>query len=176
MKSQKIYTKTGDKGTTGTINGRHKKSDQLPVALGSVDELNSWMGFFRASVSMQDERFLGIDRELLEMQNNLLIIGSILAGARNKIKRQEIRNLEKLIDRYTDELPVVRNFIFPVGNLQVIRSVARRAEREVVLYKNEGGVVDVNILAYLNRISDALFVLGRWVAKETRLEEKIWKG
>jgi len=189
----KIYTKTGDKGNTGTFYGRISKSDQLARALGAVDELNSWVGLCRSYISpslippltSQDasrridlrggkraKRGGGdIDAELKHIQKNLLTIGSALSGSGLKITAAETRNLEKLIDKLTKDLPKLANFIYPKGELQLARSVARRAEREVVALE----IKDKNILKYLNRLSDALFTMGRWVNAKQGKEEEVWK-
>ena len=101
-----------------------------------------------------------------------MVINSILAGAKNqKIRDSEIKRLEKLIDKLTLELPELKNFIYPVGYLQVARAVARRAEREIVALETK----DKNILKYINRLSDALFVVARFVNKQNGLVEETWK-
>lgn len=161
----KIYTKTGDAGKTGTFKGRMSKSDQLAIALGTVDELDSWVGLCRTQYPILDE-------ELHRMQNNLLTIGSGLAGSGKNIAEGETERLEKIIDQMTSELPALSNFVFPVGYLQVARTVARRAEREVV--KAEAASADV--LQYLNRLSDGLFTMARWMNAKLGLQEEVWKG
>ena len=154
----KIYTKTGDRGTTGTFRGRMAKDDQLAQALGAVDELK-------------------------KIQSNLLIIGSQLAGSEKRIKSSEITHLEKLIDKLTKDLPKLSNFIFPMGYLQVARAVCRRAERETVAALNaQPSAHNKNILKYLNRLSDALFTMGRWVnltllrQGSGGAKEEVWNG
>ncbi|MDO8488274.1 MAG: cob(I)yrinic acid a,c-diamide adenosyltransferase [bacterium] len=168
---KKIYTKTGDRGTTSTFHGRISKSDQLAIALGAIDELNSWIGVSRHHTALDDQ--------LKSVQKNLLIIGSSLAGSGLTITATETRNLEKLIDKLTRELPKLANFIYPVGWLQVTRSVARRAEREVAtlfLDKNFPKPRNsIHILKYLNRLSDALFTLARWTNFKAGIEEEVWK-
>ena len=159
----KIYTKTGDRGTTGTFYGRISKDAQLAKALGAIDELNSWIGVCRHQTSL--------DQELQKIQKNLLTIGSSLSGSGLKISSAETKNLEKLIDKLTKDLPKLANFIYPQGFLQVARSVARRAEREVVATE----IKDKLILKYLNRLSDALFTMGRWVNFKSGVEEEVWK-
>lgn len=159
----KIYTKTGDRGTTGTFHGRMSKGDQLANALGAIDELNSAIGACR-------HRTL-LDGELKRIQKNLLTVGSSLSGSGLKISSGETRHLEKLIDKLTKQLPKLSNFIYPKGLLQIARSVARRAEREVVSLETK----DKNILKYINRLSDALFTLSRWVNWERGIEEEVWK-
>ncbi len=168
----KIYTKTGDRGMTGTFYGRMAKSDQLAQALGTIDELNSWIGLCRTQYSVMDS-------ELKKIQNNLLIIGSQLAGSKKRIKSSETPHLERLIDKLTKDLPKLSNFIYPMGYLQVARSVCRRAEREVVMAL-EGSMFKVqdsrNILKYLNRLSDALFTMARWVNYKMGIKEEVWRG
>ncbi|KKT81269.1 MAG: ATP:cob(I)alamin adenosyltransferase [Candidatus Azambacteria bacterium GW2011_GWA1_44_9] len=159
----KIYTKTGDRGTTGTFHGRMAKSDQLTQALGTIDELNSWIGLCRSQI---------FNTELKKIQNNLLTIGSQLAGSEKRIKPGETAHLEKLIDKLTKDLPKLTNFIYPMGYLQVARAVCRRAEREVVA----AAIKEKNILKYLNRLSDALFTMGRWVNFKLGWEEEVWRG
>ena len=160
---KKIYTKTGDRGTTGTFLGRVAKSDLLPEALGTIDELNSAIGACRFNTA--------VDAELRHVQKNLLTIGSSLSGSGLEISRAEIRNLEKLIDRLTKELPKLANFIYPVGPLQLARSICRRAERKVVAAE----IKDKNVLKYMNRLSDALFTMGRWVNFKLGITEEVWE-
>lgn len=197
----KIYTKTGDKGTTGTYLGRMSKRDQLAVALGSIDELNTWIGLCRSVVGGKKRDWLKvglrfplgkkngsvkIEDEMRRIQTNLLSIGSGLAGSGVKMKEDEVVQLEELIDRLEKDLPKLRNFIYPTGTgaaayLQVARAVARRAEREVVGYQlsgeglaNDG--VNKNLLKYLNRLSDALFTMARWMNWKLGGKEEVWKG
>lgn len=170
----KIYTKTGDRGETGTMKGRMQKSDQLAAAIGSVDELNSWIGLCRNQLSVGSYQLpVELNSELKKIQNNLFTIGSILAGSKKyKFGSSETNKLEKLIDRLEKQLPKINNFVYPIGYLQVARSVARRAEREVVALE----IKNKNILKYLNRLSDALFVMARWVNLNSGVDEEIWKG
>ena len=210
----KIYTKTGDRGQTGTMRGRMGKGEQLAVALGSVDELNSWIGVCRGeSLKIKDQmskiqsknKKIDLDRELKRAQGNLLRIGAILAGAPDNFVGVETRRLERLIDKLTGDLPSLRNFIYPTGAgvasyLQVARTVARRTEREVVLFVNPKSEIqssksvrqtqdpeyvegqdlipkpktEENLLTYLNRLSDALFVMARWVNLRMGGEEEVW--
>ena len=172
----KIYTKTGDKGRTGTFHGRILKSDDLAEALGAVDELNSWIGLVRG-FTIYELRFKTIDVELHRIQNNLLTIGSGMAGSGRKIRPQESKKLENRIDKWTGDLPKLGNFIYPTGagpagQLHVARTVCRRAERKIVA----AGITDKNTLKYINRLSDALFTLARWVNWKLGGEEEVWKG
>jgi cob(I)alamin adenosyltransferase len=167
----KLYTKTGDKGMTGTLTGRISKSDQLAKALGSIDELNSWIGFCRSQNKSKD-----LEREFVRMQENLLTIGSGLAGSGLKITGSEVTRLERLIDKLSRELPKLTNFIFPYGPVHVARTVARRTEREVVeALELADPVGKKTALRYLNRLSDTLFVMARKINFEYNIPEKVWR-
>lgn len=178
----KVYTKTGDKGTTGLLGGtRVSKSDVRIDSYGTVDELNSHMGMVR-----DQEVNLPIAEELIQIQNTLFVIGSHLASDPNKskvvipdISQSSIELLEKAIDRMDSELPEMRNFVLPGGHVSVstghiARCVCRRAER-LVIGLSEVEKVNENITKYLNRLSDYLFVLCRWMTKELNAEEVPWK-
>lgn len=171
---------------TGTFLGRMTKSDKLAQALGAIDELNSWIGLCRETVSPSSipplnlrggkKRGVILDVELKKIQNNLLIIGSQLAGSKKRIKSSETTHLERLIDKFTKDLPKLSNFIYPIGYLQVARAICRRAEREVVALKGSGFKVQSSILKYLNRLSDALFTMARWANYKMEIKEEVWKG
>ncbi len=185
----RIYTRMGDKGETGTFRGRMNKSEQLAVALGTIDELNSWIGVCReenqkSKIKSQNYNLkvksFSLGGELRRVQGNLLRIGAILAGAPDKFTGIETRRLEKMIDRLSSDLPTLRNFIYPTGvgvagYLQVARTVARRTEREIVLVVDPKSKSEENVLKYLNRLSDALFVMARWVNLELGGKEEVWK-
>lgn len=170
-----IYTKTGDAGTTGNLLGkRMSKSDQLAQVLGTLDELNSWIGVCRATSPLTLSKFL--EREFRLIQNNLMCVATGLAGSKKRIDVGEVERMEKMIDKLTEELPILTKFIYPVGFLQLTRTVARRAEREVVSYKEQiGELPDDLALKYLNRLSDVLFTLGRWVNFKTGVAEEKWE-
>lgn len=113
-----------------------------------------------------------IQTELRNIQTNLMIINSILAGSKKyKFRDSETKRLERLIDKLTLELPEIKNFIYPVGYLQVARAVCRRAEREIVKLE----IKEKNILKYINRLSDALFVMARHQNHINGIKEEIWK-
>ncbi|KKU63162.1 MAG: ATP:cob(I)alamin adenosyltransferase, partial [Candidatus Amesbacteria bacterium GW2011_GWA1_47_16] len=119
------------------------------------------------------------EKELKRIQTNLLTIGSGLAGSEKRLSNREIKRLELLIDRLTEDLPKLSNFIYPVGHLQVARAVCRRAERETVRFMNEDLKFknkSMPVLKYLNRLSDALFTMGRWINNKTGIEEEVWRG
>jgi cob(I)alamin adenosyltransferase len=166
---KKIYTKTGDEGTTGTLLGRISKTDQLAHTLGTLDELNSWIGVCRSQLPKQ---LAVIDKILKDIQTNLLTLGSNMAGSRGvNFSSAETTKLESLIDNLTADLPKLDNFIYPTGYLHVARTVSRRLEREVVALE----INNKPMATYLNRLSDALFTLARWVNWKLGGEEEVWK-
>ncbi len=180
----KIYTRTGDTGQTSLFDGKRVlKSDPKVETYGTIDELNSTIGF--ASTFIKDKLIL---KELEEIQNDLLEVGSSLAVTDTlPLDQLEPRpeEFEKLIDELTVKMPLLTQFILPSGGkggaaLHVARTVARRAERKVIdLAQSEE--VDPILIKYLNRLSDLLFTFARYVNyKEKSLgklgtREKVWK-
>jgi cob(I)alamin adenosyltransferase len=179
----KIYTKTGDQGTTALFGGKRvSKADLRIDTYGTVDELNSWMGVVRDQEVNKQRSSL-----LVVIQENLFTIGSILAtepgNTKVKIpslKQEDIQVLEKEIDAMEDMLEPMRFFILPGGHTSVsfchvTRTVCRRAERLVVaLYDQEPG--DILVVQYLNRLSDFLFVLARKMSAELKVTDTPWKA
>ncbi|HYM21155.1 MAG TPA: cob(I)yrinic acid a,c-diamide adenosyltransferase [Candidatus Kapabacteria bacterium] len=180
----KIYTKTGDDGTTGLFSaGRIKKNAPRIRAYGEVDELNSVIGF----VSAENNSVLFGDT-IEWLQRTLFILGSDLATPLSanvtyevpRINESDVTRLEKLIDTYESELQPLKNFILPGGSdlasrLHIARTIARRAEREIVtLSESEeiGGVV----LPFINRFSDLLFVMARYANNKLAVTEPMWDG
>ena len=174
-----IYTKTGDDGDTGLFGGgRVPKSDRRVEAYGAVDELNSFVGLALTSLADADadaDALAGVRRGLLLIQNDLFALGANLATPERDDSRPRPRTpdvpvarveaMERWIDRATEELPELREFILPGGTgaaamLHVCRSVCRRAEREVVALGREE-TLDPGIVRYLNRLSDLFFVWAR---------------
>lgn len=150
--------------------------DSLRVeVLGSIDELNSFLGIVISFSNLAE-----ISSYLKDVQRNLLRIGSITAGSKLKLSITQTKRLEKMIDKFEGSLPVLSNFILPGGtvvasHLQYARSLTRRAERSMVsLSKIEK--VNADILTYLNRLSDFLFMLARYANSESGLREEIWSG
>ncbi len=187
----KIYTKTGDDGTTGLFAGpRVLKSDPRIVAYGSVDELNSQLGIAVAEMS----EFLAaselIDQPLRrivqDVQSDLFSIGSELATPAPErhgmrlLSDDRTESLELSIDAAERELPPLANFILPGGNaaaahLHCARTICRRAERDVVHLMQQPGIADYRrVLIYLNRLSDFLFVLARLANSRCGQEDTIW--
>lgn len=180
--SFKIYTKTGDKGQTSLIGGtRVPKFDVRIEAYGTVDELNSNIGLVRDQAI--DEHSLSI---LIEIQDRLFTIGSLLAAdpEKNKmqlpqISKKDIELLESEMDTMNEKLPEMKHFVLPGGHsivsiCHIARCVCRRAER-CVLKLNEHSPVDELIYKYLNRLSDYLFVLSRKLTQDLHVIETPWK-
>ena len=180
----KIYTKTGDKGETGLFGGpRVRKSHPRIMAYGSIDELNALLGQVRSQNDHAD-----LDKLLERIRHDLFDIGAILATpdagkltgrSRTTVDAASIGFLEETIDRYDHELPALRSFVLPGGGvvaalLHVARTVCRRAEREIVLLE-EREPVEPNVIVYVNRLSDLLFVLARWVNLKQGLPDIPWK-
>ncbi len=180
----RVYTRTGDDGSTGLIGGtRVKKYDLRLEAYGTVDELNSWIGLIRSQeISREDVS------DLIEIQNTLFIIGAQLATDTSvtEIPRkwescdEKSAILEKRMDQILDTLPPLTNFLLPGGNnsvsyCHIARTVCRRAERRTYQLSAEISVAS-DVLRYLNRLSDFLYVLSRKVAKDTGIEEIPWKS
>ncbi len=159
--SMPIYTRTGDKGETSLFGGRRiPKADPRVELYGSVDELNSWIGFFH-------------DPRLTEVQRDLLTIGSAIAGWKTDLSFLEsrVRGMEEWIDTMEPNLPKLTNFILPRGEMHIARSVCRRVERIAVREH-----ADPVIIKYLNRLSDLLFTLARFINKKENIEEVPWSG
>jgi cob(I)alamin adenosyltransferase len=177
----KIYTKRGDKGKTSLIGGDRVSKSHIRIdAYGTTDELNSYIGILRSFV--KDDLNVKV---LAEIQDRLFTLGSLLASAPTSkmivpdIHDRDIELLETSIDKMNEELPELRTFILPAGSAEiahchVARCICRRAERLVVLL-DENSPLEPLILQYLNRLSDYLFVLGRYVAMVEGVEEVSWK-
>jgi len=176
----KIYTKTGDDGTTGLQgNSRLKKSHPRIVAYGALDGANAFLGIVLSTKLDSD-----ITDVLIQIQNDLFIAGADLSNPnlfdnKNRISSSMLIKIEKLIDSYEAELKPLTNFILPGGNisaaqLHFTRAIVRRAETCIVLLK-DSEKINENCLKYLNRLSDLLFVLGRVINKRKGNKENIWK-
>lgn len=186
MRITKVYTKTGDKGKTRLAGGQLVWKDSLRVeAYGSVDELNAAIGSvyaMREETSARDS----LQDELRWVQNKLFDIGGLLATAPGQsfsnmpqITSADTARLERLIDRCQLDLAPLKEFILPGGGtigsqLHMARTICRRAERRCVSLMRKEPVM-ASIVEFLNRLSDTLFVLARWVAKEQGRTEVYWK-
>lgn len=178
----KIYTKKGDKGSTGLIGGtRLPKHHILIESYGTVDELNSYIGLLRDLIGKKE-----ITDILIEVQDRLFTIGSHLASDPEKSKmtlpelvETDIVFLENQIDVMDSNLPPMKFFVLPGGHVSVshchiARCVCRRAER-LISQLSEGEKVNPLISAYMNRLSDYLFMLSRQLAHDLNVEETPWK-
>ena len=182
--AMKIYTKTGDRGTTSLIGGTKVSKSHLRIdAYGTVDELNSWIGV--VSDHTGDEN---LKRVLKEIQDRLFTIGSSLACDPEKepklkipdLHEGDITYLETEIDRMAEALPEMKSFVLPGGApavsfAHVARCVCRRAERLCVALQEVDEEVEDLVLKYLNRLSDHLFMLARYVGQLQGAEEIKWQ-
>lgn len=166
----KIYTRTGDKGTTALIGGRVAKDDLRVEAYGTIDELNSFVG--KAMTELDSEKFADILTDLETIQNELFDGGGDLANVMKerhyKLDEEPITVLEQRIDKLMEEAPELERFILPGGSpaaatLHIARTVTRRAERVTVTLMNAADDVSPVVVRYLNRLSDYLFVAARIV-------------
>ncbi len=158
----RIYTRSGDGGQTGLANGsRIDKQDQLLEAIGDIDELNAHVGLIRADKPKSD-----IDQQLAAIQHRLFDVGAQVAQYKdNPIEAQNIEQLEQWIDDHQNTLEPIKQFILPAGNrigshVHLARSICRRAERHAWL-ASKLHPIETEVMQYLNRLSDYLFVLGR---------------
>jgi cob(I)alamin adenosyltransferase len=181
----KIYTKTGDKGDTGLIDGsRISKSDLRIIAYGVVDEANSHIGLIISNIE-KNSIFDDVKKILLNVQQDLFVLGAELANPNTLkddnilVKTEMISTIEKYIDKFESELAPLSNFILPGGSIEssllhICRTVVRRAEISVVALAKEQKI-NQEILTYLNRISDLFFVLARVTNKRQKHNDIPWK-
>lgn len=182
VKLNKICTRTGDNGTTGLVTGpRRSKSDLRVDAYGSVDEANAFVGLARQHTGDSPN----LDPMLMRIQNDLFDLGADLATPETGQKQEyeplriiaaQVERLEAEIDRLNADLQPLRSFVLPAGSaasaaLHAARTVARRAERQIVaLAETEGEIVSREAVAYINRLSDFLFVAARWANDRGRAD------
>ena len=182
VKLNKIYTRTGDNGTTGLVAGpRRKKHDLRVESYGEVDEANCCIGLVRQHLAGQPD----LDAMLMRIQNDLFDLGADLATPETgkkldyeplRIAQVQVDRLETEIDLLNADLEPLRSFVLPGGTpaaaaLHLARTVARRAERRIVALQDvEGEAVSAAAAAYINRLSDFLFVAARWVNDNGRTD------
>ena len=189
VKLNKIYTRTGDDGSTGLADGsRVLKHSLRPQAYGNVDELNASLGLIFLCLDNKKDESLFYDIKVLirGIQNDLFDLGADLSTPISKVKQNykplritenQIKKIEKKIDEYNDNLKPLNSFILPGGSeaaslMHVSRTIARRAERDTSLLSSEEKI-NMESLTYLNRLSDLLFVLCR-VLNENGLKDILW--
>ncbi|HKY08646.1 MAG TPA: cob(I)yrinic acid a,c-diamide adenosyltransferase [Candidatus Binatia bacterium] len=186
----RVYTRTGDRGETALVGGKRVPKDSARIeAYGTIDELNSILGLAR--VFNQESLDAGeahqfLDEVLCQLQDELFDLGSELATAPEayqpgmyRVSQTEIERLEKLMDKCQQDLEPLKSFILPGGGrvgayLHQCRTVCRRAERDILRLSREEEV-SPDVLKYVNRLSDLLFVLSRWIAKQTGEQEYLWQ-
>lgn len=187
-----VYTKTGDNGTTSLVGGRRvKKYDLRVTAYGTVDELNSHIGLLAEMVKqLQDLDCLKRDAcvsQLKKVQNNLFVVQTLLATEEETIyqklpqlKEESVAEMEHWIDEMDAQLLKLNSFVIPGGSAasaqaHVCRTVCRRAEREIVRLAEEENIEE-KIKKYINRTSDYLFVISRYILLLTNKEEIFWSA
>ena len=179
----KIYTKTGDQGETGLFAGPRVRKDHPRIeAFGTVDELNAALGMVRCE-TLPDDMDMLLDR----VQGELFAVGADLATPHPKVPgtawvgADHVKALEEMIDQYEAQLPRLTQFILPAGTpvcsaLHFARAVCRRAERRVVTLANEPNErISKQLIAYLNRLSDLLFVLSRTANAKAGRADIVWE-
>ncbi len=180
----RIYTKSGDKGNTSLIGGKRvSKASRRIEAYGDIDETNAILGIISSSIAYNDIKDL-----LLKIQNELFTLGSDLADPSYpdnpynipRISRGMVKDIELEVDRYQEEVGEIRYFILPGGSkegalLHLARTVARRAERSIVRLAEEEEI-NPQIIEYINRLSDLLFILARVVNKREGIKDVRWES
>lgn len=174
----KIYTRTGDDGTTSLYGGKRVRKDHIRLkAYGTIDELNSALGVLIAHLESNEV----VVEFLIKIQKDLFNIGSYLAGSHVSLEQagERVGQMERFIDRLDSQLPHLTNFILPTGAksaslAHLVRAVTRRAERKIVSLLDDRQATDFTILCYLNRLSDLMFVIARFLNHQMGIKEVIW--
>ena len=186
----KVYTRTGDRGDTALVGGKRVPKDSPRIdAYGTIDELNSIAGLarvFNEESLDAGEAHQFLDEVLCQLQDELFDLGSELATppeffqeSMYRVGADEVTRLEKCIDQCQKDLEPLKSFILPGGGrigayLHQCRTVCRRAERDILRLSREEEI-NPNVIKYVNRLSDLLFVLSRWIAKQTGEQEYLWQ-
>ena len=177
----KIYTRTGDKGTTGLGDQRRvSKAHARIEAIGAVDELNTWMGLLISELKEAQIMRHRLQKPLESIQHRLFDLGGELAMPGYQIIQASfVTDLEHLLDDLNDNLPPLKNFILPGGSrlachCHMVRTISRRAERRVIAAKEAGEDINAPLMQYLNRLSDLMFVLARVIARQSG-GEVLWQ-
>lgn len=178
----KVYTKTGDTGETGLLGGTRVPKNHIRIeAYGTVDELNSYLGLLRDQIGTED-----IQDKIIKVQEELFTVGSHMANDPEVSKfklpdlDQEMNSkLEQWIDEMDADLPAMTNFILPgghpsVSHCHIARCICRRAERATIALHHESEI-QIEIIAFLNRLSDYLFILARKLGNDLKVKENPWK-
>ena len=188
VKITKVYTRRGDSGTTGLVGGKRLPKDHPRIiAYGTVDELNSILGIVLSSLSLKEESFRrkklqivleAIQQKLFDMGSELATLPGDEYEGQINLKHEDTEWLEQIIDAMNEELMPLKSFILPGGTalnsfLHLARTVCRRAEREIIKL-NQIDLVSPEIIKFINRLSDMLFVTGRWVTEKMGEKEILW--
>ena len=184
----KVYTRTGDSGKTMLVGGQKLFKDDLRIcSYGQIDELNSYIGASRESLKVIDKKYTSrLLDDLKRIQNELFNIGNMLATLNEdvtntmpRIESYHVKLLENDIDFYNKDLPPLNSFVLPGGTIEntwlhISRTFCRKCERTIVkLFKDDS--IDILIVKYLNRLSDLLFVLSRYVNFLQSADENLWE-
>jgi cob(I)alamin adenosyltransferase len=178
-----LYTRKGDTGTTKTFgcDQRISKSSIIAEALGSLDEINSYLGFCKVKCSFEKLLVSGnvsVDKIVHNIQKNLFIVQAELAGASMFIDEEKVKEVEKIIDSIEKELPPIKTFFISGGTelasiFDIARTISRRAERRVVGVTEEGKTpINKSTLAYLNRLSSLLYAFARLANHRAGIDEE----
>jgi len=175
---------SGDKGKTKILGCELDKTSSLVGLIGQLDELNSFIGFSRSLLKFEGHsEFRDLDEIMKKIQSHIFLIGSELIGAfiKKKISESEVKWLEDVINELEKEVEPISNFIYPTGSvpsssLQVARAICRRVEREAFKFSKRQRIVRNEVLSYLNRLSDVLFIIARVINKRMKVSEEIWKA
>lgn len=177
----KIYTRTGDKGSTGLGDQRRvSKTHERIEAIGAVDELNTWMGLLISELKDAQVMRHRLQKPLENIQHRLFDLGGELAmPGYQLIQESFVTDLENTLDEFNDHLPPLKNFILPGGSrlachCHMVRTISRRAERRVIAAKEAGEDINPPLIQYLNRLSDLMFVLARVIARQSG-GEVLWQ-
>lgn len=193
-----VYTRTGDNGTTSLVGGKRvKKYDTRVVAYGTVDELNSHIGLLAEMIALKKndikidfdirEQFASSFLQLKRIQNNLFVLQTLLATENDEtykklpqLKEETVSEMEKCIDQMDAKLPKLSSFVIPGGSIEsaqahVARTVCRRGEREIVKLSEKENI-DPLLIKFINRTSDYLFVLSRYILFLEKKKENFWSA
>lgn len=179
----KVYTRSGDTGTTQLVGGKKVGKFDLKVeCYGTIDELNSWVGLIASEIKPQEKLLI---KELIQIQNELFDLGTDLATPVDSPYKKPFSTgtsewLEQRIDVYSADLPEIRQFILPGGtrtasSLHIARTITRRSER-LIAKLMEQEAINPEIMKYINRLSDYFFIAARWVNNVNKTEERFYQN